>query len=388
MARKKVNIGITILAEDYKTTSFFSNGIRQNVISLVDLFKKCKNVKESYIINTAISPGKPENTSWAEYASQVISKEEAKEKCDLIVVCHGSLTPEEYLDYKKLGKKIVKQILGAELAMFNERTLFSVPPGGLYKHNEHVSAVWMSPHFYERDKYFFQAIYNCETYIAPYIWDPRFIEEHVKVFEKNKKTDFTANYRPSGETAKRISTMEPNLNIVKTCAVPVITAELLERKSPELLKFFSVFGGSEIKSKPDMIQLVHDFKINKNKKCFFEARYPIVWTLKEHTDIVLCHQNQCELNYLYLDAAWLGYPVVHNSPMMKELGWYYESNDSDTAIKHIEYIAKNFDTKEYIDEEYLKKSRAYASQFLLSNPENIKTYEELIQKAYFTEKKR
>lgn len=379
---KKINIGITILVEDYKTTNLFSNGIRQNVITLQKLFKKCKNINNSYIINTSGIKGSPAGTAWDEYAPFIITKEEAKQKCDLIVVCHGSLAVEEYAAFRAAGKKIVKQILGPELAMFNERTLFNVPPGGIYKKNNYVSEVWLSPHYYERDKYFFQAIYGCETYVGPYIWDSKFIQEHVELFNKDKKYNFTAQYVPSGEKAKRISTMEPNLNVVKTCVIPLITAELLERKNPETLKYFSVFGGKEVMQKADMIQMVKEFKINKNKKCFFEARYPVVWTLKENTDIVLCHQNQNELNYLYLDAAWLGYPIVHNSPMMKELGWYYPQNDSETAIKHLEYIANHFDTNDYVDEKYLKKSREYAAQFLPDNPKNIKAYEKLIERVH------
>lgn len=375
---KKLNIGITIDVSDYAVTNLFNNGIRQNVISLRGLFEKCKNVKNSYIINTSGKKSNYINTSWEKYGQHIISKEQAKEKCDVIVVCHGSLANHEYPEYTKLGKKIVKQILGAELTVFNERILFDIPAGGIYQRNNHVSAVWISPHYYERDKYFFQTMFNCNVYVAPYIWTPEFIEEHAKAL---KVKNWAGKYTPSGETQKRLSTMEPNINVVKTSIVPIIITELLERQHPETLKFINIFGGDKIKLKPDMVQCIAGFDIHKNKKCFFEARYPIVWSLKEHTDIVLSHQNQCELNYLYLDAAWLGYPLVHNSPMMKELGWYYPQNDADVAIKHIEYIAKNFDTNEYIDDKYLKKSREYASQFLPDNPKNIKTYEKLIEQA-------
>jgi Protein of unknown function (DUF2827) len=378
---KKINIGITFREDNYKKNGFFSNGIMQNVISLRDLFEKCKNVNKSYLINTSLEAQDAENTIWQPYKEHIISKEQAKEKCDLIVVCQGSLHVEEYRLFTNLGKKIVKQVLGAELAIFNERVLFDIPAGGVYKRNEYVSDIWASPHFYDRDSCFFEAIYGRKPKLAPYIWTPSFIEKHVKVFQ-SQNPDWAGKYTPSNEVSKRISVMEANLNLVKTCIVPIFTAELLERKNPELLKFISIFGGSLIKSKSDIIQCVSGFEIQKNKKCFFEARYPIVWTLKEHTDIVLSHQNQCELNYLYLDAAWLGYPVVHNSPMMKDLGWYYSQNDSQTAIKHIEYIAKNFDTNEYIDDKYLIKSRAYASQFLPDNPKNIKGYEKLIEQVF------
>ena len=39
--------------------------------------------------------------------------------------------------------------------------------------------------------------------------------------------------------------------------------------------------------------------------------------LSENTDIVLSHQVHNELNYLYLDALYAHYPLVHNSPYFK-----------------------------------------------------------------------
>jgi len=386
MAKSKFNVGITINVDDFKTSNFFSNGIKQNVITLRETFENCKNVKNSYIINTSTPKTGPEGTMWEKYAKHMISKKDAEEMCDLIVVCQGSLRVEEYEDYKKMGKVITKQILGPEFAIFAERNLFDLPAGGIYKRNNNVDAVWVSPHYYQRDRYFFKTIFNdCDVLEAPYIWCPRFINEHVSTI-KAKKTEFTGLYSPNGKKAKRISALEPNLSPIKTCIVPLIIAESIQRKYPDILEFFSAFGGDVVKNKPDMIDFAKNLDINKNKKCFFEGRYPVVWTLTEHTDILLSHQNQNELNYLYLDAAWLGFPVVHNSPMMKELGWYYSENNVDEATEKIKYIAENFDALDHPDEKYLKKSRDFASQYFPSNPKNVKGYEKLIEKAVLSSK--
>ena len=173
--------------------------------------------------------------------------------------------------------------------------------------------------------------------------------------------------------------MEPNINMVKTSLVPIITTELFYRKYPHLLERLNVFCGENIKKKPDMVTFVKEMDAYLAKKMFFESRYPMVWTLQKHTDIVLSHQNQCELNYVYLDASWLGYPVIHNSPFMKELGWYYEENDSSKAIEHLAYVAENFDNNEYQNEEYLNKSRAFSYRYMINNPENVRGYERLIE---------
>lgn len=378
---RKVRIGITIAVKDFKD-SFFTNGIRQNVLILRDLYEKCRNVEAAYIINTVSGSNldKPKEEI-KPFLKHFISLQESVEKCDLIVIGQGSIHKETSHSLIKKGKKLAKHIMGPELASFNEHILFkdNSEARGVYTRNkEAFSNVWISPHYYNRDRYFFETIFGCETKIAPYVWDPRFIESHISQLLKQKNNIYTGKYKPSGKKEKRICTMEPNINVVKTCTIPVIITELLYRKYPYVVDKCSLFGASHIKSKKDLVDFVKDLDIYKSKKMFFEGRFPIVWTLQAHTDIVLSHQNQNELNYLYLDSAWMGYPVVHNSPPMRELGWYYEQNDVPTAIEHINYIANNFDDNEYQNEEYLKKSRIFAQRYLIDNPENIRGYERLI----------
>ena len=373
----KINIGITIKVKDPKKDSLFSNGIRQNVIILQEIYGKCKNVDKSYIINTCdIDPEEYRGTTWEEYSQHIITSDQAKDLCDVVVLCHGNMHLNKYEELNKMGKKMVLQVLGAELNMFNESVLFKPEPAKIYMGNPYVETVWTSPHFYDRDRDFFSALYRCPVYEAPYIWDPRFIERHVSL-NKNRDPDKKSLYKPSS-SAKRISAVEPNINMVKTSTMPIVISELFYRKYPEYLKKTSMFGAHKIKSKEDLIDFVKSLDIFKDKKIFFESRYPIVWTLENHTDILLSHQSGCELNYVYLDAAWLGFPVVHNSPMMKELGWYYPENNSTVAVDHFNEIARNFDNRDHPDDKYVERSRKFASKYLLGNPENIAGYEKLI----------
>jgi hypothetical protein len=374
----KINIGITIKLSDPKNDSMFSNGIRQNVVLLQEMYEKCKNVNKSYIINTSdIDPDLYKGTTWEKYSHLIINSEQTKDLCDIVVICHGNTSLKKYKEYKELGKKIVVQVLGSELCNFNECILFKPEPSNIYKENPFVTTVWTSPHFYDRDRFFFEARYNCPVYEAPYIWDPRFIEEHVKTLTKPDKPIL---YTPKSEK-KRISVVEPNINMVKTCTIPIVISELFFRKNPDLVQKISLFGAKKLSDKKDMVDFAISLKSYKAKKLFFESRYPIVWTLSSHTDILLSHQNECELNYAYLDAAWLGYPVVHNSPMMKELGWYYPENNATIAAEHLLYIARNFDSIDYPNDKYLNQSRKFAYRYMIDNPKNIEGYEILIDKA-------
>ena len=115
---------------------------------------------------------------------------------------------------------------------------------------------------------------------------------------------------------------------------------------------------------------------------FFEMRYPIVWSLFEHTDIVIAHQQDNALNYLYFDVAWLGYPIVHNAHMIKELGFYYSGFYGDRAVDKLVDVIENFDKSEKTRENYLKYNRKYISNFLPTHPRNVAGYAALLEKLF------
>lgn len=56
-----------------------------------------------------------------------------------------------------------------------------------------------------------------------------------------------------------------------------------------------------------------------------------------------------ELNYTHLECAWFGVPMIHNSSMLKRLGWYYPEND----ISRIPELWEQIKSLSFVD--YLKK---------------------------------
>lgn len=371
---RKIRIGITMSVDPQE--SLFSNGIRQNIIILRELFEKCSNVERAYIINTS---GKqlPSDPSLPLYPflPYIIDLNEVKGKCDLVITAHGSLFVEEYRDFVKNGIKIVKHMLGPSLSMFNETVLFkdNDKAQNLFDRNSGtVSAIWFSKHFFG-DRYFFETVYEAPTMIAPYVWDPRFIENSIKQYEQ--KNNRSPLYQPSGKTEKRLSCFEPNLNIVKNSTMAVIITERFYRQYPQLLDNSYIFNADRIKTKTDFIHFVKNLNCNRDGKISFEGGMSIVNALAKYTDIVIAHQNGCELNYLYLDAAWMGYPILHNSQMMREVGFYYEKNDAEMASQTLHSIARDFDGS---FDSYRKKSRRASEEYLITNETNIREYERLI----------
>ena len=368
--KKKFNVGISVNINE-PNESLFSNGLKQNAITFLETFSKCKNVDKVYFVNF----GKQKDLSqspWKDYSNFIIDFDAAVEKIDLLVAV--AVSPSDAMSEILASKniKIVRDVLGPEYHILTEHLLFDKPTNNVYSRKKNYDAIWLSPHIYPTNKDLFEVIYDCPAYEAPFVWSPKFLEQDVEILKASMKI---SGLYETKEKEKRVSVFEPNLNVVKTSLTPILAGAKFYNKSPESVKKISLFCANEIKKRRNLIELVKSLDVYSNGKMFFESRYRIAWCLFNHTDIVLSHQRDLALNYLYFDAAWLGFPVVHNAHMVKELGYYYEGFDAEAAADQLVYVAKNFDNEKA---EYLKKSREYISKFLPDHPRNVKGYEKLI----------
>ena len=92
--------------------------------------------------------------------------------------------------------------------------------------------------------------------------------------------------------------------------------------------------------------------------------------------MLICHQLLNPLNYLYLDAAYLGYPVLHNAPMCKDLGYYYEGSDTVKAAEILNHILTEHDKN--IDA-YNERNDKVLQRYHIDNEEVVETYDRLIE---------
>jgi hypothetical protein len=374
---KKINIGITIMIKT-PTESFFTNGIRQNSIILRDTFLKTGIVGEVYYVNMGQQKDLSQSP-WKEYEPWIIDFNEALEKVNLILCVNVTLSGEHLKIGAAKGIKFVNHIMGNEYYAFSESVMFKESQGGIITRQKNYSQTWISPHLYETNKHLFEVLYDCDAYVGPYIWSPRFLLHDVQ--KEKEALGIEGLYTPNNKQEKRICVFEPNISMNKTCVTPIITTEKLYKKHPNTIEKVSIFGTQQIRSKKELINFVIDLEINKNKKIFFENRYSIAWCLFNHTDIVLSHQQDIGLNYLYFDAAWLGFPVVHNAEFLKQLGWYYDRFEVDKAVTALNKVVATFDKKDNY-KKYLTKSREYISQFLPEHPRNIEGYGKLIDNLF------
>ena len=78
-------------------------------------------------------------------------------------------------------------------------------------------------------------------------------------------------------------------------------------------------------------EIVKSLDLYKDKKISIESRYNSLWFISAHADICVSHQWENAQNYLYYDVLHGGYPLIHNSPMLGDAGYYYPGFDSEAG---------------------------------------------------------
>jgi hypothetical protein len=71
----------------------------------------------------------------------------------------------------------------------------------------------------------------------------------------------------------------------------------------------------------------------------------------------------------------MGYPVLHNAPLCKDLGYYYENSDTVDGAKKLDYILSKHD--ENIDA-YNERNDKVLMRYYADNMELVETYDKLI----------
>lgn len=356
---KNVKIGITTKSDE----NLFGNGLNQNVWFLFRLLKV------------------------AGYNVHLVTESDLHKDKKLITEVIKHLTPENVVEYDMIieaayalelktsdalissgGVRVAVQY-GNRLLIDLENMLFKPNVGGITK--DKIHEIWCSPHF-EFSMPAISILEKTEMKICPYIWSPdvvthSYISSGVDPFFKH-----TTNIN-------NISFFEPNINVVKSCLIPMLITEDLYTRKPELVNEVFNFGSLILKENKTFLTTIAKLNIKKDKKISFEGRHRLIWALhKEYAGTIVSHHWENGLNYLQLEAMYFGTPIVHNSEFFKEHGYYYPQWD---ALEGSRQLEKALTTHKDVFLQERERDRQKLWEFHPDNPKNIQGYVDLIESA-------
>jgi hypothetical protein len=366
-------IGITI---NLKNSSIWSNGINQNAIYLASTLSKAGH-SIMLIFNKT-----EDNEKSVESLVKIIENIEEvrcveisasfKIRFDVLIQLGISIEKSWYTVWKKLNNnvKLVNYECGNHFLIDSEKILYDHLDGSKKPEREanlvSPDQIWSIPQMENTNLYFYQHRRNCnKATVIPFVWNPIALEEYAK---SNNYGNYTKR------DIKKVAVMEPNISIMKNCIYPIVILERFVKYEKGELEQVMLIGASRIKDNYTFKKLIHGTDLFNKKKLTAEDRFQTHMVLEKYVDMVLSWQIENPLNYLYFDVCWLGWPLVHNASLCKDLGYYYEGFDADGAVDAIKNVQANHNN----DEDYMDRMRKIISRYTIENEKMLDNYNRLL----------
>ncbi len=367
---KKLRIGITIgLREEGE--SLWINGIKQNAIFLAMALKNCRSVGEVTLVN--VTHTDPATVAWDRSQWPVVQFGDIQDDLDVLIELGGQVDAAQTEQLKAKGTRLISYCCGSEYVSVAQSILFDRGnwPQGIFI-NTRYDAVWVIPQVAQSSGHFFRSFRRCPTHVIPFVWHPVLLQKRSGEFAE------AGEYRPR-EGPRRLTVMEPNIDLVKFCLYPILIAEEAFRQRPELISFLHVSNSKHLADKGGLfVHLMLQLDIVRAHKASFIVRHDTPEMLDKLTDVVISNQWGNPLNYTYLEVCWQGYPLVHNADLCKTLGYYYKGNDVVSGAKLLIKAMLEHDSDW---EAYRNAQRAAIAAYLPTSFAAVQKYEQLLASA-------
>lgn len=368
-----MKIGITL----NMSQNFWSNGLNQNVKMLADLFQRLGHTVY-YITNQDV------NKKQFNFKFNLIhakSLEQGNYPVLDVLITAGYELHAKTLELVKIKNKNIKIILLqlGNKVMFDMKNLIFEKSDGNFVFNSDVShrrlidAIWISPHHSFGAEYV-KVAYGCDNVkIAPFIWDPYFIQSKISDLKKKGKDPF---FDP--KKTNKVQIFESNTIINKHMLIPFIIAQKFELNYPNILDGINIFCCEKVRHQSYFKVWMNVFEIVRRENfVFFNDRWNTLDALSNFGGVIVSHHYDNDLNYAHLEALYMGIPLVHNSETLADHGYFYPKFDVSIGAKQL-YVAIH--NHEEVHDEYMLRGREFIKKsFSPYNSDIMQTYQQMLE---------
>ena len=370
---QKLKVGISLFVRK-GNQSLWENGIFQNCIFLAQLMQNSPRVSEVYLV--VGGGGGDESDAMAflkESPVPVISMDAAMHQLDLMIEMSAQLSKDWMIAFRETGRKVVSMRVGNDYVIDIERMVFN-KPNGLLITGAPYDEVWTLPEYINTCVPYFASTFRAPVRVVPHLWSPELLERAMQ--EAGSVGQF--GYQP-GRKRWRMGMFEPNVCMVKTSHIPMLVCEVAHRTQPDITERVQVYNTVHLKEDPVFNGFAHSLDIVRHGIATFEGRFPIWQLLSKQCDAVISHQWENAQNYVYYEALYGAYPLIHNSHLIGDCGYRYHGFDCEEGgLALCEAFAAH--------DRNLASYRSQASDFLATlHPlaaANILAYTQAIEQLY------
>ena len=325
-----MRIGISVLTTE--GASVWANGLGQNVFNLAKLFRALPFVSDVILLNCGDQSAVSADAGPTAASFRLVPPKEASDLVDVVIEMAGALDV-EWLDLMRArGKRVVFHVCGHPYVGLVEPTIFGTD--GYFARTDRCDALWLVQQF-EPWAAMMSALHRCPAHLVPAIWSPEFLDERNKVLAA---AGLRFGVRDPGAWAAgglRLAIFEPNIGVTKTSVIPLLACEEAFRRDASAISNVTTLNTVQLIGHATWDYLVGSLDLTKAERLKQESRHDFAGFMAQFGDAVVVHQWRNVSNYLYMDALHGDYPLIHNSPWAREVGYYYPESDVGSAADQI-----------------------------------------------------
>jgi hypothetical protein len=365
---RRLRVGVTVHVRA-GGQSMFESGIAQNALFLIQLLMRSPRVEAAYVVASGDGTREDARRFMADAPVPIIEQESALGRLDVIVELLAQLDREWVVRFRERGGKVVSMRVGNDYVLDIERMVFGLPPAGLVPQVPY-DEVWTIPEYARSCAPYYRTLGRAPVRIVPHIWSPQLLEKDAR----NIPDAFSFGYQP-GKRRWTIGVFEPNVSMVKTSYVPLLACECAHRLDADALDAVRVYGTQNLRQQPTFVQFASGLDLVRHKLASFEDRYPFAQIVARGIDAIVSHQWENAQNYLYYEALYGGYPLIHNSDLIGDCGYRYHGFDCEEGGRVLIDALRHHDAN-------LAQYRATADAFLRTldplHEDNVRAYSDAL----------
>ena len=365
---KGLRVGVTLFLREGQQ-SLWENGIFQNCFFLLTLLRKSRRIEHCFIVNGG--PGDPASAGDFLSASPVpvMTLDEALNGLDLIIELSAQLDPAWGRQFVERGGRIIGMRVANDFVIDSERMAYNLAPGLLFSGTPY-SEIWTIPAFERTCLSYYETGCRAPVRVMQHLWNPVLLEQAVAARHGVPRFE----YQP-GRQRWRCAILEPNVCTVKSCHLPLLLCDVAHRQNPQAIEYLRVYSSLQLKEHRGFVTYARSLDLVRQGLATFEGRYPIFEIMGREADAIVSHHWENAQNYLYYEALYGGFPLIHNSHLLGECGYRYRTFDpQDGALAFLQALGEHDGNLEG----YRDQARAFLSRLDPTNDENIKAYSDAI----------
>jgi Protein of unknown function (DUF2827) len=315
-------VGISIyVRKGYQ--SFWENGIFQNCLFLAMLLERMPGIEHVFLVAGGGDGDIGDARRFLAGAGvPVIDMATAAAQLELMIEMSAQLDREWIVRFRARGGRVVSMRVGNDYVIDIERMIFGLDAGLLIT-GAPYDALWTLPQYARNCAPYFRSAFRAPVTIVPHLWSPVMLERGIAGLTAPARF----GYQP-GRRRWRVGIVEPNICMVKTGFIPMLVCEAAHRAEPDRLAAVRVYNSAHLVTRAGWAEFTRALDIARHGLAAFEGRYPFYEVAAREVDAFVCHQWENAQNYVYYEALYGGYPLIHNSPMVGGCGYRYHGFDA------------------------------------------------------------